>query len=69
MAKQGGSSAKGRQHANHKGKYLKQLGRTAKNKEKAWKLHLANHPNDKRAATSIAIAKPKLTAYKSTAYS
>lgn len=60
-----GSSAKGRQHANHKGKYLKQWTRSSKNKEKAWKAHLANHPNDKMAKESIAIARPKLTTYKS----
>jgi hypothetical protein len=55
MAKQqiGGKNAKGRQHVHHEGKYRKQVDRTRRNKEKAWKKHLANHPNDKVAKADI----------------
>jgi hypothetical protein len=42
----GGGSKKGRQHVAHQKKCLKQKDRTRKNKEKAWKSHLENHPND-----------------------
>ena len=46
-----GSSAKGRQSGHNKatGKYVRQRARTAKNKEKRWKKHLANHPKDFQA--------------------
>ena len=57
MAKsKGGKNAKGRQHNTHQGKYLRQWARTAKNKEKAWAKHSANHPNDKVAKAAIAAA-------------
>ena len=59
-----GGSAKGRQHIAHKGKYLRQWGRTAKHKELAWKKHLAKHPKDEAAKKNIALARPKLTSYK-----
>lgn len=49
----GGSSKKGRQHVAHERKYVKQKDRTAKNKERAWKRHLKNHPNDMRAKEDI----------------
>ena len=52
-AKVGGSSKKGRQHVAHARKYLKQMDRTASNKNKAWKLHLKNHPNDVVAQKNI----------------
>jgi hypothetical protein len=45
-SKVGGSSKKGRQHAVHIKKYLKQADRTSKNKNRAWKKHLSNHPKD-----------------------
>jgi len=44
--KQGKSSKKDRQHVKHTGKYGKQYYKTYKNKTKAWKKHLATHPND-----------------------
>lgn len=50
----GGGSKKGRQSAQHKGKYLKQRIRTTLNKAKARKKHLIAHPNDLQ---SIAVGK------------
>ena len=35
------------------GKFKAQAIRTARNKEKAWKRHLANHPNDLQAKKDI----------------
>ena len=64
MAKAGGSSAKGRQHANHKGKYLRQWGRTYKNKEKAWARHMADNPKDTKAKADITVARTKIKAFK-----
>jgi hypothetical protein len=52
-AKVGGSSKKGRQHAAHTRKYMRQKDRTAINKNKAWKRHLKKHPNDVVAAVNI----------------
>jgi len=49
----GGASKKDRQHVHHAHKCLRQFDRTSKNKDKAWKAHLANHPNDKVAAANI----------------
>ena len=49
----GGSSKKGRQHEKHKMKCLRQKDRTSKNKNKAWKRHLQNHPNDLVAIKNI----------------
>ena len=49
----GGSSKKDRQHAHHVQKCLRQFDRTSKNKNRSWKAHLANHPNDKVAAANI----------------
>lgn len=37
----------------HKVKYAKQAIRTANNKEKAWKGHLAGHPKDLKAKEDI----------------
>lgn len=48
-----GKSAKGRQHVARQRKYQKQFERTAKNKERAWKKHLANHPKDLQAREQI----------------
>jgi hypothetical protein len=45
-SKIGGASKKGRQHQAHLKKYLKQADRTSKNKNRAWKRHLKEHPND-----------------------
>ena len=54
-----GSSAKGRQAGHHKatGKYIRQRARTAKNKEKRWKRHLANHPKDIQAIRYMEVKK------------
>jgi hypothetical protein len=49
----GGKSHKGRQHVAHERKYKKQADRTRRNKEKAWKKHLANHPKDGVAKAAI----------------
>jgi len=58
MAKQSsGKSAKGRQHTRHQQKYLRQFGRTAKNKTKAWTKHLKSHPKDEKAKHDIGVAK------------
>jgi hypothetical protein len=46
-------SKKGRQHDRHKMKCMRQFDRTSKNKNKAWKLHLKNHPNDVVAKKNI----------------
>ena len=46
-------SKKGRQHVAHKGKYLRQFDRTARNKIKARKAHLKKHPNDLMARELI----------------
>jgi hypothetical protein len=51
--KVGGASKKGRQHVAHARKYQRQTIRTAKNKEKSWKLHLRKHPNDEVAKENI----------------
>ncbi len=50
-----GSSKKDRQwgHNRATGKYIRQRARTAKNKEKRWKKHLVNHPNDLQAIQYI----------------
>jgi len=37
-----------------KGKYTRQRIRTTMNKARAWKRHLANHPNDKQAVRDLA---------------
>jgi hypothetical protein len=34
-------------------KYRRQRSRTYKNKRKAWKRHLENHPNDEQVKTNI----------------
>ena len=44
--KVGGQSKKGAQHVAHLRKYQRQFDRMAKNKEKAWSMHLASHPKD-----------------------
>jgi hypothetical protein len=44
--------AQGRQ-GTHGKKYLIQMERTAKNKEKAWKKHLKKHPTDDKARINI----------------
>ena len=46
-------SKKGRQNVAHKGKYLRQFDRTARNKARARKKHLKNHPNDVMARKLI----------------
>ena len=58
--KMGGSSKKGRQHTAHGRKYLKQMDRTQKNKEKAWKKHLKTHPNDVVARKNIEKVRGKI---------
>ena len=46
--KAGKTSHKGRQRVHHKevGKYIRQAARTLRNKLRAWKAHLEQHPND-----------------------
>ena len=46
-------SKKGRQSVAHKGKYLKQFDRTARNKAKARERHLEGHPKDLMARKLI----------------
>ena len=46
-------SKKGRQSVAHKGRYLRQFDRTAKNKEKARNRHIKEHPNDLMAKKLI----------------
>lgn len=48
-----GSSKKGRQHAVNAKKYIRQWGRTARNKRNAWVQHLQNHPHDLNAKAAI----------------
>ena len=36
------------------GRYSRQKTRTTQNKARAWKKHLANHPNDKQAIRDLA---------------
>jgi len=58
--KPGTSTIKGpkaRRQMTNRNKYLRQWARTAKNKEAAWKKHLANHPNDIQAKLAIEVTR------------